>query len=81
MTTDRNFQLFLTRLSAADLACIAGLHQGSGDEAAERVRNDPLRYSLTPPADLSAEQRKAVEAERNRDLRSRKSPDSKVNYA
>ncbi|MDQ7958619.1 MAG: hypothetical protein REJ24_13220 [Rhodocyclaceae bacterium] len=37
MPTDRNFQLFLTRLSADDLACIAGLHQGSGDEAAERV--------------------------------------------
>lgn len=37
MPTDRNFQLFLTRLSADDLACIAGSHQGSGDEAAERV--------------------------------------------
>lgn len=37
MTTDRDFQLFLTRLSSADLACIAGLRQGEGDEAAERV--------------------------------------------
>lgn len=37
MTTDRDFQLFLTRLSAADLACIAGVRQGWGDEAAERV--------------------------------------------
>lgn len=37
MTTDRDFQLFLTRLSAADLAGIAGVRQGWGDEAAERV--------------------------------------------
>lgn len=36
-TTDRTFQLSLTRLSAADLACIAGLRASWGDEAAERV--------------------------------------------
>jgi len=37
MTNDRDFQLFLTRLSAADLARIAGSRQGWGDEAADRV--------------------------------------------
>ncbi len=37
MNTDRDFQLFLTRLTADDLACIAGLRQAWGDEAADRV--------------------------------------------
>jgi hypothetical protein len=37
MTNDRDYKLFLTRLSSDDLACIAGLRQGDGDEAAQRV--------------------------------------------
>jgi len=37
MNTDRDFQLFLTRLDSNDLACLASLRQGWGDEAAERV--------------------------------------------